>query len=115
LCCCDARPAWTRPCPVCQAGVVCFPVRVAGAPAAAGIFFRSRFESDPPRIVLSMKADVIGTGPLEIVVTDAGTGLKSVTATLSQGCPEQTLASAQYAQPAREKPIPVAPTQVPSI
>ena len=90
-------------------------VLVAAALAAGGIFFRSRFESDPPRIALSMKADVIGTGPLEIVVTDAGTGLKSVTATLSQGGPEQTLASEQYAQPVREKTISVTATKVPGI
>ena len=40
---------------------------------------------------------------MEIVVTDQGAGLKSVTATLSSGGSEHTLASEQYAQPVSEK------------
>ncbi|HKA41315.1 MAG TPA: M23 family metallopeptidase [Burkholderiales bacterium] len=52
-------------------------------------------------------ADVLGTAPMEIVVTDQGAGLKSVTATLSSGGTEHTLAAEQYAQPVGEKKITV--------
>ena len=44
----------------------------------------------------------LGVAPLEIQVTDKGTGLKSVTATLSQGGTEHSLASEQF-DTARER------------
>ncbi|MGZ5033559.1 MAG: M23 family metallopeptidase [Usitatibacter sp.] len=82
------------------------------AAIAAGILFHSRFESDPPQISLSTNADAIGLVPFEINVADAGTGLKSVTATLSQGGAEQPLASEKFAQPVAEKKIPVSLAKV---
>jgi murein DD-endopeptidase MepM/ murein hydrolase activator NlpD len=78
----------------------------------AGIYLRPRFESDPPQITLTPNVDVVGLAPLEIQVTDKGTGLKSVTATLSQGGTEQSLAAEQFAQPVNEKKIPVALAKV---
>jgi murein DD-endopeptidase MepM/ murein hydrolase activator NlpD len=64
-----------------------------------------RFEREPPQIRLSPDAEALGLAPLEIIVSDRGAGLKSVTATLSSGGAEQTLAVEQYAQPSREQKI----------
>jgi len=83
-------------------------VIVLAAAGAAAWYFSPRFESEPPRIALTPDTDVLGTGPLEIEVTDPGTGLKSVTATLSQGGKSQALASEQYATPVPGKKISVA-------
>ena len=67
-----------------------------------------RFERQGPQIKFTPDSDVLGLAPLVIVVTDQGTGLKSVTATLSSGGSEHTLASEQYAQPVTEKKFTVA-------
>jgi len=67
-----------------------------------------RFEREAPQIKLTPDSDVLGLAPMEIDVTDHGAGLKSVTATLSAGGSEHTLASGQYAQPVAEKKITVA-------
>ena len=67
-----------------------------------------RFEREPPQIQITPEADVLGRAPMEIVVRDQGAGLKSVTATLSSGGSEHTLASEQYAEPISEKKITVA-------
>src|SRR5471032_728038 len=67
-----------------------------------------RFEREAPQIKFTPDSDVLGLAPMEISVTDQGTGLKSVTATLSAGGSEHTLASEQYAQPVAEKKITVA-------
>src|SRR3972149_1052680 len=67
-----------------------------------------RFEWQRPQIKLPPDFDVLALTPLVIVVTDQGTGLKSVTATLSSGGSEHALASEQYAQPVTEKQITVA-------
>ena len=67
-----------------------------------------RFERQGPQIELRPDSDVLGLAPLVIVVTDQGTGLKSVTATISSGGLEHNLASEQYAQPVTEKQITVA-------
>ena len=87
--------------------VVLLLIVIAGL-AGAAWYFRARMESDPPQITLSPDTDMVGLAPLEILVTDKGTGLKSVTATLSQGGTEQTLAAEQFAQPVGERKIAVA-------
>lgn len=74
---------------------------------AAGIYFRARFEFEPPRVQLLPDAEAIGTAPLEILVTDAGTGLKSVAVTLSAGGVETTLAAERFARPVGERKISV--------
>ena len=66
-----------------------------------------RFEREAPQIKLP-DSDALGMAPMEIVVADRGAGLKSVSATLSVGGTELTLASEQYAQPLAEKKIAVA-------
>jgi murein DD-endopeptidase MepM/ murein hydrolase activator NlpD len=47
----------------------------------------------------------VGLAPIEITVSDRGTGLRSVTATLSAGGIEHTLVSEQYSTPVPEKRI----------
>src|SRR5688500_3441149 len=66
-----------------------------------------RFEREAPQIRLAPDTDVLGTAPLEIVVSDKGAGLKSVTATLSAGGVDHPLAAEQYSEPATEKKISV--------
>ena len=81
---------------------------IVAALAAAAFLFRPRFESQPPQVKLTPDTDVVGLAPVEIEVSDAGAGLKSVTATLSAGGAEQNLASEQYAQPVPSKKITLA-------
>jgi murein DD-endopeptidase MepM/ murein hydrolase activator NlpD len=88
---------------------------VVAALIAGAWYFRARLESQPPQITLSTQADVIGLAPVDIDVSDAGAGLKSVTATLSQGGADQTLASEQFAKPIPDKKITVALAKVPGI
>jgi murein DD-endopeptidase MepM/ murein hydrolase activator NlpD len=70
-------------------------------------YLRPRFEWEPPQIKLMPDSEVLGVAPMEIVVSDQGAGLKSVTATLTSGGAEHTLASEQYAEPVSEKKITV--------
>jgi murein DD-endopeptidase MepM/ murein hydrolase activator NlpD len=58
---------------------------------------------------------VLGIAPLEIVVSDAGAGLKSLSATLSVGGAELPLASEQFAEPAKEKRITVDAKKLPGL
>ena len=95
--------------------VVLLLVIVIAALVGGGLYLRPRFESDPPQIVVSPDADVVGVAPVEIQVTDKGTGLKSFAVTLSQGSTEQNLATEQFAQPVGEKKIAVALAKVPGV
>ena len=63
---------------------------VAAALLGGGYYLAPRFERVPPQIKLP-DAGVLGLAPMEIVVTDAGAGLKSVSATLSIGGAGHTL------------------------
>jgi len=67
-----------------------------------------RFEREAPQIRLAPDTDVLGLAPVEIIVSDRGTGLKSVTATLTSGGTEQTVAAERFARPAGEQKITVA-------
>ncbi|MGB3429099.1 MAG: hypothetical protein WBA53_13100, partial [Burkholderiaceae bacterium] len=93
--------------------IVVILILILVAAMAGGAWFLSpRFESEPPQITLSSTADVLGVAPLEIKVTDKGTGLKSFKATLSQGGMEHSLASEQFDRPIGEKKIAVALAKV---
>lgn len=70
-------------------------------------FLWPRFEREAPQIRMSPDSDVLGRAPIEIVVSDRGAGLKSVTATLSAGGTEQALTTEQFAQPVGERKISV--------
>ncbi len=72
-----------------------------------GYYLAPRFERQAPQIKLP-DAAVLGLAPMEIAVADPGAGLKSVSATLSVGGTEHTLAAEQYAQPLAGKKIALA-------
>lgn len=78
---------------------------LAAVLVAGGIFLRPRFESAPPQITITPDTEVLGVAPLAIRIADAGTGLKSVSITLSQGGTDHTLLNEQLAQPAAEKTL----------
>ncbi|MGQ0525156.1 MAG: M23 family metallopeptidase [Betaproteobacteria bacterium] len=76
--------------------------------SALAYYLGPRFEREGPQIRLTPDSEVLGMAPMEITVTDQGSGLKSVTATLSAGGAEHALANEQYVQPVKEKRITVA-------
>jgi murein DD-endopeptidase MepM/ murein hydrolase activator NlpD len=88
---------------------------VVAAVAGGAYFLAPRFESDPPQITVSPNVDTLGAAPLEIQVIDKGAGLKSVTATLSQGGTEHKLAAEQFDRAMGEKRIAVALAKVPGV
>jgi len=90
-------------------------VIVIAAVAGGSYFLAPRFESEPPQISFAPDGDALGLAPLEIRVTDRGAGLKSVTATLSQGGTEHALASEQFDKAVSEKRIEVALAKVPGV
>ena len=96
------KPRRTRP------GIIYLLLIIIIGLAAGAYYLWPRFEREAPQIRLTPDADVLGLAPMEIGVTDQGAGLKSVTATLSAGGAEHTLASEQYAQPVTGKNIAVA-------
>jgi len=85
---------------------------VVAAVALGGYYLAPRFERSAPQITLTPDSDVLGVAPLEILVTDQGAGLKSVTATLSAGGTEHNLAGEQYAEPVKEKKLTVAASKI---
>ena len=95
--------------------VVLLVVIVIAAVAGGGYYLWPRIESERPQIVITPSIDTMGLAPLEIQVTDKGTGLKSVTATLSQSGTDHNLASEQFARPVTERKIAVALTKVPGL
>jgi murein DD-endopeptidase MepM/ murein hydrolase activator NlpD len=95
--------------------VIVFVLIFVAAIAAGAYTLWPRFESEPPLISVSPSLDVLGVAPLEIQITDKGTGMKSFRATLSQGAAEHSLASEQFAQPVGEKKIAVALAKVPGV
>jgi murein DD-endopeptidase MepM/ murein hydrolase activator NlpD len=78
-------------------------------------FLRHRLESDPPQVSITPQVDVVGLAPLEIRITDPGTGLRTLRATLTAGGTEHILAAEQYAQPVGEKVITLAVGKIPGI
>ena len=69
----------------------------------AGYYFLPRFEWRAPQIKITPDTDSLGLAPIEIDVSDRGTGLKSASATLNVGGTEHVLASEQFVQPTMEK------------
>ena len=94
-----------------RAVLVLFLIVIIGLGAAAWYLW-PRFEREAPQVRLAPDTDVLGTGPLGIVVSDKGAGLKSVTATLSSGGVDYPLAAEQFAQPVAEKKLEVLASRV---
>jgi murein DD-endopeptidase MepM/ murein hydrolase activator NlpD len=90
-------------------------VIVVAALAGGAWFLAPRFESEPPQITFAPDVDTLGLAPLEIRVADRGAGLKSFTATLSQGGTEHKLAAEQFDRPVAEKTTTVALSKVPGV
>lgn len=86
--------------------IIIFLVIVIGL-AGGAYYLAPRFERQAPQITLPV-VGALGLAPVEIVVSDRGAGLKSVSVTLTAGGAEHTLASEQYARPLGEKKITVA-------
>ncbi|HSS26667.1 MAG TPA: M23 family metallopeptidase [Usitatibacter sp.] len=87
-----------------RSAIVVVLVVVLAAVIGGAIYFKPHLESDPPQIRLSSEADTLGLAPVEIQVSDPS-GLRSVTATLSQNGTEKTLVSEQFAQPVPGKKV----------
>ena len=68
-----------------KSAVLLFLVIVLIAGLAAGAWYlRPRFESEPPQIAFKPDSDTVGRGTIEIVITDKGTGLKSIEVKLGE-------------------------------
>lgn len=89
-----------------------FLVFIVIALVGGGFYLAPRFERQAPQVTLEPERDVLGTGPVEIVVRDQGAGLKSLNATLSVAGTEHSLAAEQYAEPANEKRITLAASKI---
>jgi murein DD-endopeptidase MepM/ murein hydrolase activator NlpD len=90
-------------------------ILLVGAIAVAAYFLRPRFEPDPPQVRLTPNVDVAGVAPLEIEISDRGTGLRSIAATLSAGGVEHKLVAEEFAQAVAEKRIPVVLAKLPGL
>ena len=78
---------------------------------AGAVYLRPRFESQAPQVRLTPDSDVLGNAPLEISVTDAGAGLKSLRITLG----DTGIAGEQFAPPVGEKKVSVALAKLPGL
>jgi murein DD-endopeptidase MepM/ murein hydrolase activator NlpD len=87
-------------------------ILVVAALAGGAWYFAPRFERTAPEITLKPDSDVLGLAPLEILVRDQGTGLKSLTATLSAGGTDHSLEAGQYAAALREKTLAIAVAKI---
>ena len=85
------------------------------AGVAALYYLRPRFESQPPQVQLVPDTGMVGLAPLEIMVSDEGMGLKSVTVTLTAGGTEHALASEQLRDPVNERKYTVAFAKIPGL
>jgi murein DD-endopeptidase MepM/ murein hydrolase activator NlpD len=67
-----------------------------------GYFLVPKFEWHKPQIKITPDVDTVGLAPVEIAISEKGTGLKSATVTLSIAGTERPLFSEQYDQPVAE-------------
>ncbi len=75
---------------------------------AGAYFLVPRFEWHKPQVKITPDTDAIGLAPLEVEVTEQGTGLKSFSVVLSAGGIDYPLANEQYDQPVMQKKFTVA-------
>jgi murein DD-endopeptidase MepM/ murein hydrolase activator NlpD len=86
-------------------------VLVAGL-AGAAIYLRPRFESQPPQVTITPNTDVIGVAPLQVDVSDPGSGLRSMSVTLSSGGTEHKIASEQLGEGVPRKTVSIEPAKI---
>jgi murein DD-endopeptidase MepM/ murein hydrolase activator NlpD len=72
---------------------------------AGGYFTVPKFEWHKPQIKITPDSDAIGLAPIEIQINERGSGLKSVSVTLSTGGAETPLITEQYDEPTMQKNI----------
>ena len=72
---------------------------------AGGYFTVPKFEWHKPQIKITPDTDAIGLAPIEIQINERGSGLKSVSVTLSTGGAETPLITEQYDEPTMQKNI----------
>jgi murein DD-endopeptidase MepM/ murein hydrolase activator NlpD len=77
------------------------------AVVSGGYFTIPKFEWRKPQIKITPDTDSIGLAPIEIEITEQGTGLKSMSATLSVNGTVHSLAAEQFDQPLMQKKITV--------
>jgi len=75
---------------------------------AGAYFLVPRFEWHKPQVKITPDTDAIGLAPLEVEVTEQGTGLKSFSVVLNAGGTDYPLANEQYDQPVMQKKFTVA-------
>ena len=75
---------------------------------AGAYFLVPRFEWHKPQVKITPDTDAIGLAPLEVEVTEQGTGLKSFSVVLSAGGTDYPLANEQFDQPVMQKKFTVA-------
>jgi len=75
---------------------------------AGGYYFLPRFEWHQPQIKITPETDAIGLTPLEIEVTERGSGLKSFAVVLNAGGTDFPLVNEEYDTPVWQKKFPVA-------
>ncbi|HSF56536.1 MAG TPA: M23 family metallopeptidase [Candidatus Binatia bacterium] len=80
---------------------------VLAAIVAGAYFGFSKFEWHKPQVKIVPDTDTIGLAPVEIEINEKGTGLKSVTVSLSAGGTEQALFSQQYDSPVAQAKVTV--------
>jgi murein DD-endopeptidase MepM/ murein hydrolase activator NlpD len=79
---------------------------------AGGYFTVPKFEWHKPQIKITPETDAIGLAPIEIQINEQGTGLKSVSVTLSMGGAETPLVNEQYDEPTMQKNITLASSKL---
>ncbi len=72
---------------------------------AGGYFTLPRFEWQAPQIKLTPDNGVLALKPIEVEVTDQGTGLESLNVTLNAAGAEHALISEKYEQPVMQKKV----------
>lgn len=77
---------------------------------AGGYFALPKFEWKAPVIKLTPDTDVLALNPIEVEVTEQGTGLESFTVTLTTAGTEHTVVNEKYDQPVMQKKVTVAVT-----
>jgi hypothetical protein len=75
---------------------------------AGGYFIIPKFEWRAPKIKITPDTDVLALKPLEVEVTEQGTGLGFVNVTLIAGGSEHVLANEKYDEPVMQKKVSVA-------
>src|ERR1043165_7344087 len=64
---------------------------IIAALVGAAIYLRPRFESQAPVVKLTPDTDVLGVAPMQVEVSDPGTGIRSLTITLASAGTEHRI------------------------